>query len=100
MMDLKALPFPFPTCFQSQLFRYEGRPNILPLSVARSCPGPTYLTRWKMRRSKVLRWVRESWSMTEYTPRTASFLSWRPVKKAPEFRGGFYFFLLFKTTPS
>lgn len=60
---------------------------------AQSCP---YLTRWKMRRSRVLRWVRESWSMTEYTPRTVSFLSWRPEEKPPVFRGSFYFFLLFR----
>lgn len=39
----------------------------------------SYLTRWKMRRSSVLRWVRESWSITEYTPRIVSFLSWRPT---------------------
>lgn len=65
-------------------------------ALAWSCPGPAYLTRWKMRRSRVLRWVRESWSMTEYTPRTVSFLSWRPVEKPPAFRGSFYFFLLFK----
>lgn len=41
----------------------------------------THLTRWKMRRSSVLRCVLLSWSITEYTPRITSRLSGWPEKK-------------------
>lgn len=37
-----------------------------------------YLTRWKMRRSRVFRCVLLSWSITEYTPLIISFLSCKP----------------------
>lgn len=42
-----------------------------------------YLTRWKMRRSRVLRCVRLSWSMTEYTPWITSRLSGWPGNTRP-----------------
>lgn len=39
-----------------------------------------HLTRWKMRRSSVLRCVLLSWSITEYTPRITSRLSGWPER--------------------
>lgn len=92
--ESSSLPFAFSLGY----FGIEGCLSIP--RVTRGCLSPTYRTRWKMRRSKVLRWGRESWSMTEYTPRTVSFLSWRPAEKAPAFRSSFYFFLVIEMIPS